>query len=635
MALVILGVSVYSLRESADMAEDLVALGNRASALHNIDKAILRRTLLTRELNQTTDEKAIAALIENDMAQNGAQLDEALASYEANIPADGDPSLREASGRLRILWNVFAAESNKVGEYATENSNNRAARLNDANTEFWDGVDADLEVLAKAFFEHEDSAVSGYADKVFDLRTDLMRFRLMLVKYVNERDPKMRAFYATATGDIMQRVDTLFAELAAELPPQEAGRARELFETKLAAHGKGLVKEILTLIDRDTNGLAMAHMVGPTRAARIEVENLTGDRLAVITRTQEQARDMTEAMERRTLIIMAVISAAGIVIMSLLSWRIISGLVSRLNGLIARLGASSDSVQGASGQVSDSSQSLAEGATEQAASLEETSSALEQMASMTRQNADNAGKTASTMSDTLKLVGEGSTTVGDVTTAMAAINESAEKIGNIIKTIEEIAFQTNLLALNAAVEAARAGEAGKGFAVVADEVRNLAQRSAQAAKDTSELIEGTVERVRTGSENVDNLAEGFRKIEDAAQEVGRLVTEISAATNEQAQGVDQVNTAVAQMDKVTQSNAASAEQSASAAEELSGQAESMKHMVDELVGLVEGRAGGAVIRVSPGSFHSDDDGFGNGGARNGNGRKNGKRAMLALTHDGF
>ncbi len=213
---------------------------------------------------------------------------------------------------------------------------------------------------------------------------------------------------------------------------------------------------------------------------------------------------------------------------------------------------------------------------------------------MTRQNADNATKTNDTTQNNNKLIASGATAVGNMSQAMSEISDSAEQISRIIKTIEDIAFQTNLLALNAAVEAARAGEAGKGFAVVADEVRNLAGRSAQAARDTTQLISTTIERVRNGSDIADELDKSFREIESGSNTVARLIAEITSATNEQAQGVDQVNNAVAQMDKVTQENAATAEESASAAGELATQSGQLNDMIGELLGIVTGGKEGAV-----------------------------------------
>jgi methyl-accepting chemotaxis protein len=179
-----------------------------------------------------------------------------------------------------------------------------------------------------------------------------------------------------------------------------------------------------------------------------------------------------------------------------------------------------------------------------------------------------------------------------LTQSMEEISRASEETSKIIKTIDEIAFQTNLLALNAAVEAARAGEAGAGFAVVADEVRNLAMRAAEAAKNTADLIEGTVQKVHEGSDLVAKTNEAFGEVSKSAAKVGELVSEIAAASNEQAEGIGQVNKAVAEMDKVVQQNAASAEESASASEEMNAQAVQMKSMVNELVALVGGKGNG-------------------------------------------
>jgi methyl-accepting chemotaxis protein len=183
---------------------------------------------------------------------------------------------------------------------------------------------------------------------------------------------------------------------------------------------------------------------------------------------------------------------------------------------------------------------------------------------------------------------------------MQEISQASEETSKIIKTIDEIAFQTNLLALNAAVEAARAGEAGAGFAVVADEVRNLAMRSAQAAKSTSELIEGTVKKVKGGSEIVSRTNTAFEEVARSTAKASELIGEIAVASREQAQGIGQVNSAVSEMDKVTQHTAATAEETASASEQLSAQAEQMKSMVSQIVAMAgSAQKSGAVHVATP------------------------------------
>lgn len=299
-----------------------------------------------------------------------------------------------------------------------------------------------------------------------------------------------------------------------------------------------------------------------------------------------KAHESASATYKRTLFLLFGISGVGLLIGILLMWVINRGVTKPLRMVIEGLTEASDQVASGSNQVSTSSQSLAEGSSEQAASIEETSSSLEEMSSMTKQNADNAGQADNLMKEANQVVDQANESMGELTTSMEEISKASEETSKIIKTIDEIAFQTNLLALNAAVEAARAGEAGAGFAVVADEVRNLAMRAADAARNTADLIEGTVKKVGDGSDLVTKTNDAFAQVAESSKKVGELVGEIAAASNEQADGIEQVNKAVTEMDKVVQQNAANAEESASASEEMSAQAEQMKVSVGDLVAMV-------------------------------------------------
>ena len=223
---------------------------------------------------------------------------------------------------------------------------------------------------------------------------------------------------------------------------------------------------------------------------------------------------------------------------------------------------------------------------------------------MTRQNADNAGQADAVMQETNVIITKASSSMNQLTASMQEITHTSEETQKIVKTIDEIAFQTNLLALNAAVEAARAGEAGAGFAVVADEVRNLAIRAADAARNTSDLIEGSVLRIKEGSELVKTSNIAFNEVADSTSRVAELISEIAAASKEQAQGIEQVNNAVSDMDKITQQNAAGSEESASAAEEMSAQSEMMKGIIGELVAVIDGSSNRSAGSPASGGYEN-------------------------------
>ncbi|MBN3835731.1 methyl-accepting chemotaxis protein [Burkholderia sp. Ac-20344] len=232
----------------------------------------------------------------------------------------------------------------------------------------------------------------------------------------------------------------------------------------------------------------------------------------------------------------------------------------------------SESIATAARQIAAGNIDLSSRTEEQAAALQETASSMEQLTGTVKQNADNARQASSLAANASEIANKGNTVVGQVVGTMGEINDSSAKIADIIAIIEGIAFQTNILALNAAVEAARAGEEGRGFAVVAGEVRSLAQRSSAAAKEIKVLIDASVERIRSGSTLVDEAGRTMSDVIGAVQRVTDIMGEIAAASEEQSGGIDQVARAVAQMDEVTQQNAALVEEAAAAAQSLDEQA---------------------------------------------------------------
>ncbi|SPE25736.1 methyl-accepting protein IV (fragment) [Candidatus Sulfopaludibacter sp. SbA3] len=258
----------------------------------------------------------------------------------------------------------------------------------------------------------------------------------------------------------------------------------------------------------------------------------------------------------------------------------------RLRGIAVDIATGAETMKSAVSQLSASSEWLSANASQHAAALEESASSTEEISSISRRNAAGAAEATSLVSSVDRRLREGDYAVKAMIQSMDDIGTSGTKVSKIIKVIDEIAFQTNILALNAAVEAARAGESGLGFAVVADEVRNLAQRCANAAKDTTGLIEESLSKSRGGRETVVLVNGVFREISSQAGKVGELIRDVSSGSEQQASGMQQIASAMAQMGQTTQIIAATAEESAALTNEMSAQAGSLEAVVCSLRELV-------------------------------------------------
>jgi methyl-accepting chemotaxis protein len=252
-----------------------------------------------------------------------------------------------------------------------------------------------------------------------------------------------------------------------------------------------------------------------------------------------------------------------------------------LSDIIGEIREAAETIFTASSEIAQGNSDLSSRTEQQAANLEETASSMEELTSTVKLNADNA-KQANVLAEQASTVAsDGGALIQQVVITMSSINESSQKIADIIGVIDGIAFQTNILALNAAVEAARAGDQGRGFAVVASEVRTLAQRSANAAKDIKALISDSVKKIENGNNLVGKSGDTMKEIVTAIKRVNDIMSEIAAASAEQSSGIEEVTTAVSQMDEMTQQNAALVEEAAAAAESLQSQADQLTQRVSQ------------------------------------------------------
>lgn len=306
---------------------------------------------------------------------------------------------------------------------------------------------------------------------------------------------------------------------------------------------------------------------------------------------QKVAAELDEANDKnaKTATILLLVTTLGsLTLLISLGLMIANAITKPIKKAIDGLNIGTEEVSSASSQVASAAQALAEGASEQAAAIQETSATLEETSSMVHQNRENTQQAASLAKQAKQYAEKSNDEMHKMSQSMTELKNSSNEIAKIIKVIDEIAFQTNILSLNAAVEAARAGDAGKGFAVVAEEVRNLAQRSAQAAKDTTVIIESNINLSDSSVNIAKAVRESVESIGEQAAKVSDLLDEISVATNEQAQGVEQIHKAVSQMEDALQSNASTADESASASRSLQEQAINVKEIVDSLIVLVDG-----------------------------------------------
>jgi methyl-accepting chemotaxis protein len=409
-----------------------------------------------------------------------------------------------------------------------------------------------------------------------------------------------RLLKATSMRDIAVRkadldtAKTHFASALSELKPYEDSITSTVDRENLAS-----LKQLLSAYDTTRTELSQLIEAGKIdEAANFISTKIENDWVPLRNQfVKMQGWNQTEASKAVDYLInqshsafrlLEIVTGIGILLSIYLAWLLVTRLKRVLSRVSETLGDAAEQVASAAAQVSSSSQSLAEGASQQAASVEETSSSLEETSSMTKRNSDNALKANDLARQTRASAEQGANDMQAMSTAMHSIKTSSDEVGKIIKTIDEIAFQTNILALNAAVEAARAGEAGMGFAVVAEEVRNLAQRSAIAAKETSAKIAGAIANTAQGVQISEKVSNALTDIVAKVRQVDDIISEVASASKEQTAGIDQINSAVGQMDKVTQNNAANAEESAAAAEELNAQALTMKEAVNELERLVWG-----------------------------------------------
>lgn len=452
-------------------------------------------------------------------------------------------------------------------------------------------------INTKKLYETGVDVVSSYQD---------LGQQAAILSLLKDAETGQRGYLITGEARYLEPYNNAFASLNGEMSklknatndPEQKRRAEQL--EGLIAVKFAELKETIDL--RTNSGFDAAQKVVLQDRGKQAMDNIRAKLSEMDAAAQSVLKDRSASRQATASATFNTILFGTLIALGLsgaLAFFVIQSLNKSLRQMIADLTNGSEQVASAARQVATSSQSLAHGASQQAASLEETSSSSQEINSMARKTTDNSRSAADVLTQSQERVGLANKELGEMVESMSAISASSGKISNIIKAIDQIAFQTNILALNAAVEAARAGEAGMGFAVVAEEVRNLAQRSAQAARDTTVLIAESISNSDQGKEKVDQVVQAIHAITGDSNQVKMIVDEVRYGSEEQLKGIEQISKAISQMEQVTQTTAANAEESAAAAEQLNAQSETLMDVVKNLAALVGG-AGGSSSQVTQG-----------------------------------
>ena len=442
-----------------------------------------------------------------------------------------------------------------------------------------------------------------YIDKLARARLNLNLLNSIIKSQIIEYDPDSLSGLKTTT----KKFDEVIADMGADIRPSggkgtmHCGSCHGLEQASdVVASHEALISSWAAMKEIISQKILPAAAAGEKEKA-LEVFDgeffekyygLMGSTKAAV----DQMREGTVMMREKTMkevkgfgLFFMIGGLITIIVVLLFSYFFVQMLVRVINDIVAELELSADRITEEARVTSSTSQSVAEMATEMSGALESTSASLEEITAMVQQNDHNSAEANAGMKLNGEMSAKSTANVSSMQGSMRNIKKDSDSIATIISEIEAIAFQTNLLALNAAVEAARAGEQGQGFAVVADEVRNLAQRAAQAARNSSELLDRSLRNVNDGLKRVDEVADESGIMADSARKVGILVDEIATASHEQTKGIVQINRAVTEMDTGTQNLAATAEELAATAETVSSQVMMLRDNIATLTQLVEGR----------------------------------------------